>query len=112
MEAGKARGDCSVTACVLRGVLASVGHTPALLLLRPTPAPLPACCSDCLNRDDGRWYNFNDSSVSPSSAGRLSKSAAYLLFYVRRRAFPAPGVTLRAGGGGGGAGAYEGEDDA
>ncbi|KAH6610302.1 hypothetical protein Trco_000322 [Trichoderma cornu-damae] len=34
---------------------------------------------------DGRWYNYNDSSVSPvSDASSVVTSAAYLLFYRRR----------------------------
>lgn len=39
--------------------------------------------ADCWNADCGGWYNFNDSRVCPTSSGRLSGSAAYLLFYVR-----------------------------
>ena len=42
--------------------------------------------ADALNVDTGKWYNFNDSRVSPTSASRLSGSAAYLLFYLRRGA--------------------------
>ena len=33
---------------------------------------------------DGRWYNYNDSSVSLSSPGNVVSSAAYVLFYRRR----------------------------
>lgn len=33
---------------------------------------------------DGRWYNFNDSSVSSSNANSVVTDAAYLLFYRRR----------------------------
>ncbi len=40
--------------------------------------------ADCRNRDDGGWYAFNDSRVTPTSPAALSGSAAYLLFYVRR----------------------------
>jgi ubiquitin C-terminal hydrolase len=39
--------------------------------------------ADCRNRDNWDWYNFNDSRVSSTS--NLSGSAAYLLFFVRRR---------------------------
>lgn len=35
--------------------------------------------ADCLNADDGKWYNFNDSRVGPS--GRIDGAAAYLAFY-------------------------------
>jgi ubiquitin C-terminal hydrolase len=40
--------------------------------------------ADCVNRDDGRWHNFNDSRVGPQSPTGLSGSSAYVLFYVRR----------------------------
>ena len=33
---------------------------------------------------DGKWYNYNDSSVSLSSPGSVVSSAAYVLFYRRR----------------------------
>ena len=33
---------------------------------------------------DGRWYNYNDSSVSLSSPGNVVSSSAYVLFYRRR----------------------------
>ena len=33
---------------------------------------------------DGKWYNFNDSSVSSSSGKSVVTDAAYLLFYRRR----------------------------
>jgi ubiquitin carboxyl-terminal hydrolase 4/11/15 len=33
---------------------------------------------------DGKWYNYNDSSVSLSSPGNVVSSAAYVLFYRRR----------------------------
>ena len=33
---------------------------------------------------DGKWYNYNDSSVSLSSPNNVVSSAAYVLFYRRR----------------------------
>lgn len=33
---------------------------------------------------DGKWYDFNDSSVSSSSPSDLISGASYLLFYRRR----------------------------
>ncbi len=39
-------------------------------------------CRDCLNLDDGKWHNYNDSRVSSMSCG-LDESSAYLLFYQR-----------------------------
>ena len=33
---------------------------------------------------DGKWYNFNDSSVSSSNENSVVTDAAYLLFYRRR----------------------------
>ncbi len=42
-----------------------------------------AVVRDCRNADDNKWYNFNDSRVSPTSAGSLDESTAYLLFYQR-----------------------------
>ena len=33
---------------------------------------------------DKRWYNFNDSHVSPTSASQAVSDAAYVLFYRRR----------------------------
>lgn len=39
------------------------------------------------NWQDGRWYNFNDSSASPlGGKGRIVDSSAYVLFYRRRGA--------------------------
>ncbi|RYG50308.1 hypothetical protein EON66_11980 [archaeon] len=49
-------------------------------------ARLPNCCSDCLNKHDGRWYRFNDSMVTPISSSNISSVNAYLLFYVRQDA--------------------------
>jgi ubiquitin carboxyl-terminal hydrolase 4/11/15 len=36
----------------------------------------------------GKWYDFNDSSVSPTSEKDVVSSAAYLLFYRRRETQP------------------------
>ena len=33
---------------------------------------------------DGRWYHFNDSTVSPIDESKLRTSASYVLFYRRR----------------------------
>lgn len=33
---------------------------------------------------DGKWYGYNDSSVSNSSGGSAVSSAAYVLFYRRK----------------------------
>uniref|UniRef100_A0A674DNU5 Ubiquitin carboxyl-terminal hydrolase n=1 Tax=Salmo trutta TaxID=8032 RepID=A0A674DNU5_SALTR len=35
------------------------------------------------NKDDDKWYNFDDSSVSPANKDQISK-AAYVLFYQRQ----------------------------
>jgi hypothetical protein len=35
-------------------------------------------------KNNGKWYDFNDSSVSPSSESSVVNSAAYLLFYRRK----------------------------
>lgn len=35
-------------------------------------------------KNDGKWYDFNDSSVSPTSESSVVSSAAYLLFYRRK----------------------------
>jgi ubiquitin carboxyl-terminal hydrolase 4/11/15 len=32
---------------------------------------------------DGKWYSYNDSSVSNASPGNVVSSAAYVLFYRR-----------------------------
>ncbi|TPX34231.1 hypothetical protein SmJEL517_g03085 [Synchytrium microbalum] len=37
------------------------------------------------NSIDGQWYNFDDSSVSKANEDNVVSSAAYLLFYQRRR---------------------------
>jgi len=36
------------------------------------------------NKDDGRWYHFDDSSVTPISENAVVTKAAYVLFYQRR----------------------------
>merc|ERR1712211_126128 len=36
------------------------------------------------NKDDGRWYHFDDSSVTPISENAIVTKAAYVLFYQRR----------------------------
>ncbi|XP_065576578.1 ubiquitin carboxyl-terminal hydrolase 15-like [Artemia franciscana] len=50
------------------------------------------------NKDDKRWYSFDDSSVSPvSSEDQVITKAGYVLFYVRRDPdsshFNRPGIT-------------------
>lgn len=36
------------------------------------------------NKDDQKWYNFDDSSVSPTSEDQIVSKAAYVLFYQRQ----------------------------
>uniref|UniRef100_A0A4W5KJ80 Ubiquitin carboxyl-terminal hydrolase n=1 Tax=Hucho hucho TaxID=62062 RepID=A0A4W5KJ80_9TELE len=36
------------------------------------------------NKDDGKWYNFDDSSVSPANQDQIVSKAAYVLFYQRQ----------------------------
>ncbi|XP_047245227.1 ubiquitin carboxyl-terminal hydrolase 15-like isoform X2 [Girardinichthys multiradiatus] len=36
------------------------------------------------NKDDGKWYNFDDSSVSPASEDQTVSKAGYVLFYQRQ----------------------------
>ncbi|KAM3587416.1 uncharacterized protein V6R79_004754 [Siganus canaliculatus] len=36
------------------------------------------------NKDDGKWYNFDDSSVSPASEDQIVSKAGYVLFYQRQ----------------------------
>ncbi|CAB1347388.1 unnamed protein product, partial [Coregonus sp. 'balchen'] len=36
------------------------------------------------NKDDGKWYNFDDSSVSPANEDQIVSKAAYVLFYQRQ----------------------------
>jgi len=38
----------------------------------------------CCNNDNGKWYEFNDSSVSEVHEDRIVSSQAYVLFYKRR----------------------------
>ncbi|XP_043245405.1 ubiquitin carboxyl-terminal hydrolase 15-like [Amphibalanus amphitrite] len=38
----------------------------------------------CKNRDDNRWYYFDDSSVTEASEDAVCTKAAYVLFYMRR----------------------------
>lgn len=49
----------------------------------------------CKNPDNGKWYDFDDSRVSPLGEGdparRVVSSAAYLVFYRRRTARPIGG---------------------
>jgi len=33
---------------------------------------------------EGLWYNFNDSTVTQSDEGHVSRSKGYILFYTRR----------------------------
>jgi len=37
-----------------------------------------------MNKDNGRWYNFDDSHVSETRSESVVSSAAYVLFYRRR----------------------------
>ena len=37
------------------------------------------------NKFDGKWYDFNDSRVSPASDREIVSAAAYVLFYKRRQ---------------------------
>lgn len=57
------------------------------------------------NWDNGKWYSFNDSSVSPSAPQAAVSGAAYVLFYARRgydhgRFAPQPGAGMTGAGGG------------
>ncbi|XP_029616593.1 ubiquitin carboxyl-terminal hydrolase 15 isoform X4 [Salmo trutta] len=36
------------------------------------------------NKDDDKWYNFDDSSVSPANKDQIVSKAAYVLFYQRQ----------------------------
>jgi len=38
----------------------------------------------CRNREDGSWYHFDDTSVSPINEDAVDSKAAYVLFYIRR----------------------------
>jgi len=52
----------------------------------------------CINKDDGRWYHFDDSSVTPISESNIVTKAAYVLFYQRREEMsrPSPSAALGA----------------
>ncbi|KAF5928308.1 hypothetical protein HPG69_014913 [Diceros bicornis minor] len=43
------------------------------------------------NKDDGKWYYFDDSSVSPASEDQIVSKAAYVLFYQRQDTFSGTG---------------------
>uniref|UniRef100_A0A8D3BA99 Ubiquitin carboxyl-terminal hydrolase 15 n=1 Tax=Scophthalmus maximus TaxID=52904 RepID=A0A8D3BA99_SCOMX len=36
------------------------------------------------NKDDGKWYNFDDSSASPANEDQIVSKAGYVLFYQRQ----------------------------
>ena len=36
------------------------------------------------NPKDGRWYHYDDSSVTPTPEEKLKKDKAYILFYQRK----------------------------
>ncbi|XP_028426171.1 ubiquitin carboxyl-terminal hydrolase 15 isoform X2 [Perca flavescens] len=36
------------------------------------------------NKDDGKWYNYDDSSVSPANEDQIVSKAGYVLFYQRQ----------------------------
>ncbi|XP_053717769.1 ubiquitin carboxyl-terminal hydrolase 15-like isoform X2 [Synchiropus splendidus] len=36
------------------------------------------------NKDDGKWYNFDDSNVSPANEDQIVSKAGYVLFYQRQ----------------------------
>ena len=38
----------------------------------------------CKNPADGRWYNYDDSTVQPVSEDQLITAGAYMLFYIRQ----------------------------
>lgn len=40
--------------------------------------------ASCKNHFDGKWYHFNDSSVSPERESDITASSAYVLFYKRK----------------------------
>lgn len=43
----------------------------------------------CKNPETGKWYDFNDSSVSElDSTEDVVSSAAYVLYYIRKDFFP------------------------
>ena len=40
--------------------------------------------ANCKNPESGKWYNYNDSSVSGISNSQVVTPAAYILFYRKR----------------------------
>jgi ubiquitin carboxyl-terminal hydrolase 4/11/15 len=43
----------------------------------------------CKNFENGKWYDFNDSSVSPvENASEVVSGAAYVLYYIRKDFYP------------------------
>uniref|UniRef100_A0A4W5KG35 Ubiquitin carboxyl-terminal hydrolase n=1 Tax=Hucho hucho TaxID=62062 RepID=A0A4W5KG35_9TELE len=42
------------------------------------------------NKDDDKWYNFDDSSVSPANKDQIVSKAAYVLFYQRQDTWARP----------------------
>eukprot|EP00510_Aplanochytrium_minuta_P006908 CAMPEP_0184029050 /NCGR_PEP_ID=MMETSP0955-20130417/40_1 /TAXON_ID=627963 /ORGANISM="Aplanochytrium sp, Strain PBS07" /LENGTH=706 /DNA_ID=CAMNT_0026314015 /DNA_START=306 /DNA_END=2426 /DNA_ORIENTATION=- len=40
--------------------------------------------ADCFNAAEGKWFNFNDASVSETNVEDISSKNAYVLFYVRK----------------------------
>ncbi|EIW72145.1 hypothetical protein TREMEDRAFT_36466 [Tremella mesenterica DSM 1558] len=47
----------------------------------------------CRNRVDGKWYNYDDTRVSPANEAAVQSRAAYLLFYRRRTTQPIGGIS-------------------
>lgn len=45
------------------------------------------------NKDDGKWYYFDDSSVSATSEDQIVSKAAYVLFYQRQDTFSGTGFS-------------------
>lgn len=49
------------------------------------------------NKNDGKWYKFDDSSVSKVDDGKVQTSSAYMLFYQRRDTMtPSPSASTSA----------------
>ncbi|KAH0629972.1 hypothetical protein JD844_012478 [Phrynosoma platyrhinos] len=59
-----------------------------LLILSSLPPSLPLSVLEdtayAKNKINGKWYYFDDSSVSPASEDQIVTKAAYVLFYQRR----------------------------